>query len=198
MVKNPPVRWRRGFNPWVGKIPWRRKWQPTPVFLPGRSHGQRSLVGYSPWSCKEVRYDWMTKQQAKKWILTLNTSQRKFISLLNFFFFLLETCWKYFFCSVIFNVWSLSCAPFRPPGSSAYGISQAKILEWVAISFSRESSQPRDWTCVSCLAGRFFTFEHQVSPLCLMLAYCYFYCIFCVCGRFKHEKKNTFGIWIVK
>ena len=39
---------RRVFDPWVGKIPWRRKWQPTPVFLPGKSHGQRSLVGYSP------------------------------------------------------------------------------------------------------------------------------------------------------
>ena len=38
---------RPGFNPWVRKIPWRRKWQPTPVFLPGESHGQRSLVGYS-------------------------------------------------------------------------------------------------------------------------------------------------------
>ena len=38
---------RCGFNPWVGKIPWRRKWQPTPVFLPGKSHGQRSLAGYS-------------------------------------------------------------------------------------------------------------------------------------------------------
>ena len=37
---------RHGFNPWVGKIPWRRAWQPTPVFLPGESHGQRSLAGY--------------------------------------------------------------------------------------------------------------------------------------------------------
>ena len=37
------------FNPWVGEIPWRRKWQPTPVFLPGKYQGQRSLVGYSPW-----------------------------------------------------------------------------------------------------------------------------------------------------
>ena len=34
-----------GFDPWMGKIPWRRKWQPTPVFLPGESHGQRNLVG---------------------------------------------------------------------------------------------------------------------------------------------------------
>ena len=44
---------RRGFEPWVGKIPWRRAWQSTPVFLPGESHGQRSLVGYSPWGCNE-------------------------------------------------------------------------------------------------------------------------------------------------
>ena len=40
---------RCGFNPWVRKITWRRKWQPTPVFLPEGSHGQRSLAGYSPW-----------------------------------------------------------------------------------------------------------------------------------------------------
>ena len=44
---------RRGFHPWVGKIPWRRARQPTPVFLPGESHGQRSLVGYSLQSRKE-------------------------------------------------------------------------------------------------------------------------------------------------
>ena len=39
-----------GFGPWIGKIPWEREWQPTPMFLPGKSHGQRSLVGYSPWA----------------------------------------------------------------------------------------------------------------------------------------------------
>ena len=42
---------RRGIDPW--KIPWRRKWKPTPVFLIGKSHGQGSLAGYSPWGCKE-------------------------------------------------------------------------------------------------------------------------------------------------
>ena len=41
-------------DPWVGEIPWRREWQPTPVFLPGKSHGQRSLEGYSPWGRKEL------------------------------------------------------------------------------------------------------------------------------------------------
>ena len=45
--------WRPGFDPCIGKIPWRREWQATPVFLPGESHGQKSLVGYSPWGCKE-------------------------------------------------------------------------------------------------------------------------------------------------
>ena len=52
MVKNLPAKAgdikRRRFNPWIGKIPWRRAWQPTPVFLPGESLGERSLVGYSP------------------------------------------------------------------------------------------------------------------------------------------------------
>ena len=45
---------RHRFNPWIGKIPWRRKWQPTPLLLLGKSHGQRSLVGYSPWGRKEL------------------------------------------------------------------------------------------------------------------------------------------------
>jgi len=45
---------RCGFDLWVGKIPWRRAWQSIPVFLPGESHGQRSLVGYSPWGRKEL------------------------------------------------------------------------------------------------------------------------------------------------
>ena len=45
---------RPGFNPWVGKLPWRRKWHPTAVLLPGKSHGWRSLVGYSPWGLKEL------------------------------------------------------------------------------------------------------------------------------------------------
>ena len=58
VVKDPACQCRRhtrrGFDPCVGKIPWRRARQPTPVFLPGESHGQRSLVGYSPWGCKDT------------------------------------------------------------------------------------------------------------------------------------------------
>ena len=55
MVENLPANaedmgWK---DPWVWKSPWRKKWQLTPVFLPGKSHGQRSLVGYSPWGHKD-------------------------------------------------------------------------------------------------------------------------------------------------
>ena len=45
---------RHGFSPWVGKIPWRRAWQPTSIFLPGEFHGQKSLVAYSPWCHKQL------------------------------------------------------------------------------------------------------------------------------------------------
>ena len=45
---------RCGFDPWVRKIPWRRTWQPSPVFLPGKSQGESGLVGYSPWDRKEL------------------------------------------------------------------------------------------------------------------------------------------------
>ena len=53
---------RRRFDPWVGKLPWRWKWQSSLVFLPGISHGQRSLVGYSSWGHKRVGHDLATKQ----------------------------------------------------------------------------------------------------------------------------------------
>ena len=57
VVKNPPTNAgdlkRLEFDPWVRRIHWGRAWQPTPLFLPGESHGQRSLAGYSPWGRKE-------------------------------------------------------------------------------------------------------------------------------------------------
>ena len=65
--KEPACQCRRhGFHPWVGKIPWRREWLPTLVFLPGESQGQRSLVGYSPWDHKSVGQDFAAKQQQSK------------------------------------------------------------------------------------------------------------------------------------
>ena len=55
--------WRRGFAPWVSKIAWRRKWQPTPVFLPGKSHGQRSPAGNHSWAHIRVGHHSATKWQ---------------------------------------------------------------------------------------------------------------------------------------
>jgi len=64
VVKEPTFQCRRHrFNPWVRKIPWRRKWQPTPIFLLGEFHGQRSLADYSPKGSKESD---TTEQQSKQ------------------------------------------------------------------------------------------------------------------------------------
>ena len=53
--KEPTWQWRRcGFDPWVGKVLWKRKWPPTLASLPGKSHGRRSLEGYSPWDHKRL------------------------------------------------------------------------------------------------------------------------------------------------
>ena len=96
------------------KILWRRKWHPTPVLLPGKSHGWRSLVGYSPWGRKES-----------------DTTER-----LHFHFYIYAKSLQ--LCLTPCN--PVDCSP---PGSSVHGILQARVLEWGAISFSRGSSQPR-------------------------------------------------------
>ena len=58
---------RYELDPWVRKIPWRRKWQPSPVFLPGKSHGQGGLTGYRLWGHKRVGHDLVIKQQYLCW-----------------------------------------------------------------------------------------------------------------------------------
>ena len=62
MVKNMPAKQEVWVGSLVGKMPWKRKWQPSPVFLPGKSHGQRSLAG----SKKRVRKDFVTKKQQNR------------------------------------------------------------------------------------------------------------------------------------
>ena len=61
---------RRGFDLWVRKIPWRRKWQPIPIFLTGKFHGQKSLEDPSPWGCR-VRHDWATRHALMLKLLNL-------------------------------------------------------------------------------------------------------------------------------
>ena len=88
-VKNlpakPEIPRRRGLDPWVRKIPWRKKWEPAPVFLPGKSHGQRSLVGYSPWGHKTVGHNVDTKQRWSFKILlsTMDGEECSFPALLS-------------------------------------------------------------------------------------------------------------------
>ena len=76
--KEPACQCRRckrpRFYPWVGKIPWRRKWQPTLVFLPEKVHGKQNLAGYSPWSRKESD---TTKQQQKHSLLIIGACLQK-------------------------------------------------------------------------------------------------------------------------
>ena len=101
--KEPAYQCKRcRFDPWVGKILWRRKWQHTPVFLPGKSYGQRSLAG-----CSQVK---LTQSR-----LTL-------------------------------------CDPMD---CIDHGILKPRILELIAVAFSRGSSQPRYRTQVSCIVRRF-------------------------------------------
>ena len=95
----------------MGKIPWRRKWQPTSVFLPGKSHELRSLVGHSPWGHKE----WDMTEQACIYDALL----------------LLLLLSRLRSCPTLCNSIDGS-----PPDSPVPGILQARTLEWVAISFS--------------------------------------------------------------
>ena len=70
---------RHGFDSWIGKIPWRRKWQPSPVFLCGKFCAEWSLVGYSPWSHKRVGHGLATKEQQQK--ITVQFSSVALLSL---------------------------------------------------------------------------------------------------------------------
>ena len=82
---------RRRFDPWVGKSPWRKKWQPTPVFFPEKSHGQRSLAAYSPWGHKELdTTEWLSMHTYNDimlypvTLLTFLTSSSSFFGSLGF------------------------------------------------------------------------------------------------------------------
>ena len=183
-----------GFDPWVRKIPWRRKWQPTWVLLPGKSHGQRSLVGYSLWGHKEsdmtewlhfhymciIYIDYTYIYLHIHWYqrnvcVCMHTYPSLFWGVLFIFKFLIT-------CLITLYSFSSSCPLtsmslyilclkslnrqllchvqlFATPWIvfSVHGFLQARILEWVAIPFSRGSSQSSDPTRVSRIEGRFFT-----------------------------------------
>ena len=84
---------RPGFDPWVRKIPWRGKWQPILVLLPGKSHGQRSLVDYSPWDLKE-------SDTTSDFTFTFFQYSREFCPRLSLFFCLFFFVVVVFFCEL--------------------------------------------------------------------------------------------------
>ena len=88
--------WRRHkFHPWVEKIPWRMRWQPTPLFFPRKPHQQKSLEGYSPWGCKRIRHDLATNQQQQK-LLLAHTDTYKFTCHLSETHGMNTATWSYF------------------------------------------------------------------------------------------------------
>ena len=76
-VKDLPAVQETWVRSWVGEIPWKRKWQPTPVFLPRKSHGQRSLVGYSLWGWK-VWHDWTYTHSSRSEYLSISSASEQF------------------------------------------------------------------------------------------------------------------------
>ena len=89
---------RHGFHLWIRKIPWRRKWHPTSVFLPGKSHGQRSLVGCSPWGHRVIHMHTENWRPPILLYLTKRGNNRKWCSSLTIVIFKIVTICK---CSYI-------------------------------------------------------------------------------------------------
>ena len=130
--KQSACQWERdGFSPWVGKTPWRRKWQSTTVFLLAKPHGQRNLAGYSPWGCKRVRRDIVTKNNstfhfflqsfAETWL-----TNHKAVSVL------LNKCSVHFSRSVVSDsLWSHEPQHTRPPCPSLLLESTQTHVHWV-------------------------------------------------------------------
>ena len=140
---------RHRFDPWVEKCPWRRKRQPTPVFLPGESLGQRSLMGYNPWGPKESP---MTEQlklslfTGKQWgkkghVTSVMTWHMGTYSVCRRVHTDASMCACMLSCSVVSDSFQLH--GLQPSGSSAHGASQAGALERAAVSSSTGSSRPR-------------------------------------------------------
>ena len=130
---------------------WRRKWQPTPVILPGDFHEQKSLAGYRPWGCKESgmteRLSPIEKAKAKTSKISKKTER-------------VLSCFS--------HVWLCDPVHCSLPNSSVHGILQMRILEWVSMPSSRGSSPPRDQAPLSYVSftGRWFLYHkhHLGSP----------------------------------
>ena len=114
------LRW--GFDSWVRKISWRKNWQPTPVFLPGEPHGQRSLVGYSPWGLQRVRHNWseLARTHGVRWNISPSPLQSAHMTMSS----ISPGTWMYTICTgthaspswVPFHLRKVCLAPKSPQG----------------------------------------------------------------------------------
>ena len=137
---------------------WRRKWQPTPVFLPGESQGRRRLVGCRLWGRTESVVSDSVRSHRRQPTRRRRPWDSPGKNTGVGCHFLVQCIKVKSESEVAQSCLTLSDAmDCSPPGSSNRGIFQAKILEWVAISFSRRCSRPRDQTPVSRIAGRLLT-----------------------------------------
>ena len=127
--------------------------------LAWRSHGQRNLVGYSPWGCKRVRHS-LTNNNNKYIHIHVIYMHTCMISCFSYIYVCIQITYIWIYLLLLFSYVWFFCNPMdcSPPGSSVHEISQAGILEWIGISFSRGSSQPRDLTCIFCI-GRWILYH---------------------------------------
>ena len=125
---------RPGFQPWVRKIPWRRAWQPTAVFLPGKSHGQRSLAAYRPWGRKGQT--WRNGWSGSRHYAAAESLQS---------------------CPTLHDPMDGS-----PPGSPAPGVLQARTLEWAAIAFPAARVRTHDFDAWEPILEK--CWNHSESP----------------------------------
>ena len=149
---------------------WRKKWQSTPGLLPGKSHGQRNLVGYSPWGHKESDMTERLHSLTQSWddsfhncliaspysVNVIPSLIIDYINYLSYFPTKITTVRAKLLqlCPTLCDLMNHSL-----PGSSVHRILQAWILEWIAVPSSRGSSQPRDWICyISCI-GRWVLYH---------------------------------------
>ena len=110
-VKSLPAKQKTQVWSRIGKIPWRREWLLTPVIFPGEFHGQRSLVGYSPWSHKRAGHDWVTSTFTFNTLHKAARKQQDTEKLLEVFYLLAWLWWWYHRCfhmSKLINLYTLN------------------------------------------------------------------------------------------